>query len=878
MSLRSRLSNLFRRSRLDRELEEELQSHIDEAIAHGRNPAEVRRAFGSRLHHRETSRDIRLIPWLESLHADAVFGWRQLLKRKATSAAAVLSLALAIGSCTAAFRLIDATLWRPLPIAAPDRLYALSTEATAPDGTVVTGDSCAYPMFRQMRALVKDQAELIAVSAAARIDLTYGPERETEKAFQQYVSGWIFQSFGIRPAVGRVFTENDDRTPGAHPYAVLSYGYWKRRFALDPSVIGRTFRAGSEIYQIVGVAAGHFTGTEPGSVTDIFIPTMMMKNNAIVRSDYRWFRTLVHLRPGVTLAPVREKLQAALRAFLEESITIYAGVPKRERDGYLSQRLAVNPASAGVSRIQKQYGMALSVLGVLVALVLLICCANLANLMTAQSTSRQREMALRVSIGAGPRRLVQLVAIECVWIAFLAAGIGLAFAWWAAPYIVDRIGTTDYPVRLVLPADWRVLAFNLALAFGVVVLFGLAPAVRISGVKPASALRGGGDPHMRPRLLQILIASQVAFCVLVLFVAGLFLTTSNHLARQHTGFSSERLLTLETVTAHPQPAVLWEQVAEHLRTIRGVEAVALCEWPLMAGGSWNGFISIGGAPPGPIASYFLSVSPGWLAAMRIPLIQGRDFDRSDSLPGSALVNQTFARQFFKADNPVGRSFEVVSNEGQRTRYEVVGLAADARYRDMREPMQATAFFPFQLAYSRGNFIVRTAQPDSLAMASTLRQEMPRSRPGFRISNIRTQRSLVEQHTIRERLFAMLALFFAAVALLLAGIGLYGVLDYSVVQRRREIGIRIAIGAPAADIARRVIVRTLAMVAAGALAGIALGTVSVRYIQSLLFQVKATDWAILVLPAATLFAVALLASLPAVIRALRIDPVTMLRSE
>ena len=288
MSLWSRIANVFRGDRLNRDIEEELQSHIAEAITEGRDPGEARRAFGSVLSHRERSRDIRLIPWLESLCADAVFGWRQLLKRKVTSAAAVLSLALAIGSCDAAFRLMDAMLWRPLPIVAPERLYVLSREVAGPDGKVLTSDNFEYPMFRQMRAQVKDQAELIAVSGADHIDLTYGSDQETEKAYQQYVSGWMFQSFGIRSALGRVFTENDDLTPGAHPYAVLSYDYWKRRFAEDPKVVGRTFRTGNEVYQIVGVAEGPFTGTEPGTVTDIFLPTMMMKNNAIVRSDYQW--------------------------------------------------------------------------------------------------------------------------------------------------------------------------------------------------------------------------------------------------------------------------------------------------------------------------------------------------------------------------------------------------------------------------------------------------------------------------------------------------------------------------------------------------------------------------------------------------------------
>jgi predicted permease len=769
----------------------------------------------------------------------------------------------------AAFRIIDAVLWRPLPIAAPERLYVLSREADA-EGKVVTSDYFEYPLFRQMRALVRDQAELIAISYADHIDLTYAADLETERAYQQYVSGWMFQSFGIRPALGRVFTENDDLTPGAHPYAVLSYNYWKRRFAGDSAVVGRTFRTGNSVYQIIGVAEERFVGTEPGMVTDIFIPTMMMKNNGISRSDYQWFRTFAQLKPGVRVPLVIERLRPAFRAFVEERAKVSVG-PR------LDQRLVANSASTGASGLQKEYRTALSVLAALVLLVLLISCANVANLMAAQATARQREMALRVSIGAGRWRLVQLVGVECAWLAFFAACIGACFAWWAAPWVVGMIGTPDNPARLILPADWRVLGFGVAMAFGVTILFGLAPALRASGVKPAEALKGG-EPHAHSRLMQVLIAAQVAFCVLVLFVAGLFLTTSVRLSHQHTGFSADRLLAVEAVTPQPQPGPLWEQVADQLRTVPGVEAVALCEWPLMAGGSWNGFISVNGAPPGRIASYFLSVSPEWRELMKIPLLEGRDFLASETFPGAVLVNETFAKQYFGGDSPVGKSFEVVFNEGFRVRHQIVGLVGDARYRDMREPMQPTAYFPFREKYGRGTFIVRTSSRNPLSYSSALRLEVPRARAGFRVSNILTQAALIEQHMVRERLLAMLALFFGVVALSLAGVGLYGVLDYSVLQRRREIAIRLAIGAQPRDIAQSVVIDALAVMLMGSLFGIILGFASVRFIEALLFDVKATDLGVLALPAATIFAVALLAALPAVVRAVRTDPVKMLRSE
>ncbi len=306
--------------------------------------------------------------------------------------------------------------------------------------------------------------------------------------------------------------------------------------------------------------------------------------------------------------------------------------------------------------------------------------------------------------------------------------------------------------------------------------------------------------------------------------------------------------------------------------------MAISEWPLMTGESWNGFISVNGAPPGEVASYFLSVSSGWREVMRIPLLEGRDFRPGDTLPGTAIVNQKFARRYFATDNVVGRSFDVVANEGPRTRYQIVGLVGDVRYKDMREPVQPAAYFPFKANYSRGWFIVRTTSSDPLALASVLRQEVPRARPGFRVSTIRTQLELVQQHTIIERLLARLALFFAAVALLLAAIGLYGVLDYSVLQRRREIGIRMAIGAQSGDIARRVTAHVLAMVVAGAASGIVLGMISARYIASLLYEVKPGDLAMFAFPSLAILGVTVLAALPAIVRAVRMDPVASLRSE
>ena len=829
-------------------------------------------------------RNIRLTTWLESLRADAFFGLRRLTKTKVTSSAAILSLALAIGACTSAFRLIDALLLRPLPIAEPQRLYFLSRQGIGWDGKPSTDDSCEYPLFRQMRAAVKDQAELLAISHAERIDLSYKSDEQMEKAYLQYVSGWMFSSFGLRPALGRLLTENDDITPGAHPYAVISHDYWTHRFGQDPHVVGRTFRMGEHLYQIVGVAEEPFTGTEPGTMTDIFVPTMM--DPYVTRFDASVARAFALLKPGIPIEPLRQKLQANSRAFEAERAKAFVGMPKKSLEDFLNQTELLEPAPTGVSDLQNDNRRSLGALGVLVSLVLLIACANVANLMTAQAASRAREMALRISIGAGRWRLAQLLLIESAWIALLASGLGALFAWWSAPLVVTMINPADNPARLALPADWRVLGFGMVLTLGVTFLFGLAPALRASAVQPVSALKGGEDPHSRHRLMHSLIGLQVAFCFLVLFVAGLFVTTFERLSHEPTGFSAERLLTLDTFAQRAQPPAFWTQVAEHLREVPGVERVSLTSWPLLDGNSINSYISINGAPPSQIEAYFLRVSPGWIDTMKIPLLEGRDFLPSDMAPGVAIVNETFAKTFLNGENPVGKAFARAEDQGARVPFQIVGLVRDARYRNMREPILPVAFVPFQgvradgswVAEHWGTFIVRTSSANPLALAQTLRREVPRAWPEFRVSRIRTQLEINQSHTLRERLLAMLAVFFASVALLLAGVGLYGVLHYSVVQRRREIGIRIAVGAQAGVIARLVTLEVFSMALAGAFAGLTLGMVSVRYIEQLFYQVKATDLPMLAFPSLAILVAVLLAALPAVINAVRTDPATMLRAE
>lgn len=886
MALWRRIVNMFHAEHLNRELDEEMQTHIEEAIERGRDAVEARRAFGSPLRHREASRDFRLVTWLDAIRADVIFGWRQIEKTKVTSAAAILSLALAIGTCTSAFRLIDALLFRPLPIANAERLQVVEFQGTGPLGTMIF-DSCSYPMFQRMRETAKDDAELVAVSYADRMDLTYGSDQEMEKGNVQYVSGWLFGAFGLRPALGRLLTSADDSAPGAHPYAVLSYDYWTRRFGKDSTIIGRPFRMGNEIYEIVGVADRPFTGTETGTVTSIFLPMAMKNPQTLASANNFWLRTFVLLKAGVAIEPVQEKLRATFHTIQLERAKGFVGLSRQNLELFFQEKMFLDSAVAGRSNLQRDYRRALAIIAALVALVLLIVCANVANLMTAQAAARAREMALRVSMGAAKLRLVQLVLVESTLRVCFAAVAGVLFAWWSAPFVVAMINPPDNPARLALPADARVFVFSVALSLVVALLAGLLPALRVSAVDAVSALKGGEDPHSRRRLMHGLIAAQVAFCFLVLFLTGLFVRTLRQLSSQPLGYSAARILNLETVTAQPQQVIYWEQVADHLRQVPGVESVAMTVWPLMSGESWVNDISVHEEQAAEVNSDFLSVSPGWMEEMKVPFLDGRDFRPEETYPPVAIVNQAFADQYFGGENPVGKTFHTTDSVGTRVNYQIVGYVRDARSRDrLRLPIRPTAYVPFRQVDAagapkpryRGTFVVRTAGSDSLALAPMLRQEVRRVRAEFRVSNIRTQTEINAACTLRERLLAMLAAFFAGVALLLAGIGLYGVLHYSVLQRQKEIGIRIAVGARVRSVTRLVTGEVLVAVLMGAVAGVALGIASTRFVESLLYGVKATGAPTLLLPALTILGLTLLAALPAVIRAVRIDPASLLRAE
>jgi putative ABC transport system permease protein len=819
---------------------------------------------------------------LDAIRADAVFSWRQLAKHRVASTAAVLSLALASGACTVAFRLIDALLLRPLPVASAERLFVLARSGIGPEGRAQTYDEWSYPLFCRLREALKGQAQLIAVSPSLPVDLLFSGGEEMEKAHLQYVSGTMFDAFGLRPSQGRLLTSDDDLHPGAHASAVLSFDYWGRRFDHDPRVIGRVFRLGDRLFEIVGVSGPAFSGTEPGSVVDIFVPTMM--NSLVTRSDADWFRTFVQLKPGTAAGPTREKLGGIARAFQAERARGFVGESKESIDNYVNQKLSMERAAGGTSSMQKTYGRALGSLAFLVALVLLIACANVAILMTTQATARSRQMAVRISLGAPPWSMARLVLIECAWLACLASVLGGIFSAWAGPQVVRLINPAGSPA-LALPFDGRVLGFCLALTLVVMLLLGLAPALGAAAIRPALALKGGQEPRSRRLLIHVPVVAQVALCVLVLVVSSLFVATLDRLSRQPTGFAAEHLLLLDTLARSPLPPLAWEQAAGRLRQLPGIASVAIAGFPLLSGKAWNDSVSIDGGPPSVDLTYFLNVSPGWLDAMRILLRDGRDFRDSDTYPGAAIVNESFAKLYFHSRNPTGKSFVRTTDNGKPLRLQIVGLVPDSLYRRMREPHLPVVYVPLRAMSASGDqpirnatFVVRRTGSTVVTSGALLRREVAAAQPALSVASVRTQEDLIRSQTVRERLLALLGSFFAVVALSISGVGLSGVLHHVVQQRRREIGIRRAIGAPGTSVARLVARGTFTMIVLGTIAGLGLGFLFMRTVEGLLYQVKVTNIGVLAVSTLAVLAVASCVAVAPLIKALTVDPVETMRAE
>ena len=893
MSWLSRLTNAFRPDRLDDELAEELRFHLEaraaEAVRRGINPREAARQarlrLGNELHARESSRDTRLIAWLESLLKDVRFGFRVLRKDKGVTAAALASLALAIGASLAAFALLDALLLRPLPVYRPERLIRLTT---TDESDPHPNQTFNYPLFERCRQATRGKLDLFAMTNQHPEPVVFaGSGGRQEKARVQYASGNALPSLGIRPALGRLLTPDDDLRPGAHPVAVASYNFWMRRFAGDPSVLGRWFRDGTRQFQIVGVAEKGFTGVEPGISTDLWVPAMMWWNpKDLASSNSYWFSVLGTLRPGASAEAVQPSLQALYSQFLRERAADFRADESRTVvDRFERGRLQVLPAPNGPSRLRETFARPLWILAAVAGLLLLIACSNLANLFTARALAREREMALRISIGAGRARLMRQLLVEGLLLAGAASVLAAGFAAIAAPAIVRLLSRSDSQVYLNLHPDWRMTAFLLFSCTAAALLFALLPALRASGVSPHQALKSGGAKlSAQTSALRPMVAAQIAFSFVVLFLSGLLLLSFRQLMRVDLGFDQRRVLLVDVATANPEPfsdqtpagRIAAMQLRDRIRELPGVRNAAMCEFGFFTGSWMTEDVRVPGRVPGDDSVNVVPVSPGFLATLGVPLLAGRSFTPSDvtSARSVVLVNRAFARRYFPGEDPVGKRFAFAMKDRDLP-LDIVGLVQDVRLQSVRDPAPPAVFEP--LRGLSGTLAVRT-DGDPWKLLPLVRRQIGGFGHAASAGNATLQSTLVDDALLRERLLALLAAFFALAALALAGVGLYGVLSYSVVRRTREIGIRIALGARQSSVVRLVIREIGAVAAIGLAAGLVFGRLLARPVESLLYEVKPGNFWTLALPLALLLAAAALAAFRPAWRAAGVDPAVALRNE
>jgi predicted permease len=885
-----RFTASIRGSRPDGDLEDELRLHLelaaeDEARRGLDAPDAARRArirAGAVTQTMDTLRDQRGLPSLDALKSDLVFGWRQIVRHRTASLSAVLSLGLAMGASLTALRLVDAVLLRPLPVAEPSRLFVLTRTFVDADNRPAERDDFDYPTYRAYAALARDHADLLLIGAAVRRPIAIGADGP-ETAVQQFVSGNVFATLGLRPAIGRLLDERDDAVPDGHPVVVLSHDYWRRRFAADPGVLGRTLRINDRVYEIVGVTAAGFTGTEPGAVTDFFIPSMMNPDALDVRG-WTWFRLWSRPNPGVDPAAVQALLAARFGDEHREGVKNFpADTPPSRINSYLSEQLVLRPAASGASDVQKAFRRPLWILTALAALLLLIACANVANLLLARAMSRRVEMALRLSIGAARRRLVQLMLMESLLLAGLAAAAGVLFAWWAAPFVVSMLAPIERPVRLILDLDWRTVVTAAAVTLTVTVLFGLTPALRASAASPHDVLKEQRGPRLPRRLADALIAMQMALSVFLLCGAGLFVATFEQLNTRVLGFTPDHLLHVVVQSNRQQTTDEWMALAASLHDTSAVDSAAVAGWAPLTGNRWRISVSVPGRPSPQDGPLWLSVSPGYFATMRQRLIEGREFragdrapgrdERKQPVPGVAIVNEAFARVYFDGRSPIGRRLIV---DGWNAPVEIVGLVSDSVYFDVRETIEPGVFVP--LEQRNGATLLLRTNAGAGDLQQTLRRNLMRQHPNLVLHEVARFEALVTQQVIRERLLAVLSAFFAALALALAVIGVYGVLTYAVTRERREIGLRLALGARPLHLLGLIATRLAGMVGLGALAGVACGVAFGRLVRPLLFQIEPTDPVALGLPLAALAFATLLAVAPPLFRAMRVDPAETIRTE
>jgi predicted permease len=810
---------------------------------------------------------------LNTLWQDLRFGARILRKNLGFTLVAVLTLGLGVGANTAVFSLIHKVVLAYLPVAEPERLVVVARSNPAESGAT----NFAHLFFRELEAEREIFDGLLSRSGSERV--TLGTEAGGEPAIGELISGSFFEVLGVNPHLGRLLSRSDDVTPGAHPVVVLSFRYWQQRFGGNPSIVGSTLRLSGYPMTVIGISPPGFDGLDPGQTTNLWVPLAMQAELrraplTLHQRGARELNIIGRLKRGVSVEQAQQVVSARWRRYLDE------GEPVIEQNRRLreSERAQLLPAATGFGRTRQQFQTALQALIAMTMAILLIACLNLANLLLVKSAARGHEFAVRRAVGAGPWQLARQLLTESMLLAICGAALGLLLAYPGAALLTRFVSGGGANLQLETGPNLTVLLFHLGTATLCGILFGLAPAL---GARKQSLIPGLKEGRSIGR--KALVSAQVALAVVVLIGAGLFVRTVYALRTTDLGFRAEHLLAIalspkNAGRSEAEVLPFFRAVRERVRSLPGVESATFSQLRALSGSSWRTGIVIegveaGGNTPQPSRNV---VGPEYFRTIEIPLIAGRDFTITDdaTMPKAAIVNESFARFYFAGEDPLGKKIGVT-----RAEYTIVGVARDAKYAHVRETPQRVWYVPYeqQPGAKYLDLYVRTTG-DVESMTQAIRAAIGEVDKGVALFDVRSQEAQIEGLFIAERLLATLATFFGATAAALAALGLYGVLGMMVAQRRREIGIRMALGAAHRDILKMILSRGMKLTLGGLLIGLLMALVMTRWIASLLFDVSPADPLTFMLVALLLAGVALIACYLPARRATKIDPLAAIRSE